>query len=144
MDDDNIMITCQLGGRVRDKDFMNTPDPAEAGVVTDAAFSPQLAGRMAVFILSINILPVEAFHTKMDVEQARANLSGVEDNIVGVQPQDPLPGRPVKRELPRRREVLAPGKLVEAIGILPGDLAGPILRAGIDDDELIDTAVNTF
>ncbi len=60
------------------------------------------------------------------------------DDVVGVEPADPVTRRELERGLARGGEVVAPGDPRDPVGVTTRDPKRAVGRAGIDDDDLVD------
>jgi len=93
---------------------MNPAHPAGGAVVPDAPFAPIFAGDVAVRIATHQVAPVDAADVRGD-RQFGADCRGADHEVVGIEPADPLGGRPVEGELAGGREGVTPGKVVDLV-----------------------------
>jgi hypothetical protein len=62
--------------------------------------------------------------------------------LIGVEDEDPVAGRKVEGCIARRREVVIPGELLNLCSGALQERDGAVIRAGINDAQLVPTAAN--
>jgi hypothetical protein len=140
---DNDLFDTNGGARdARDENFMNASDPMEETFIANAAFAPKLTGGIAELIATDDIFPIEGLHIARSGFDGLPDAVGVENHVVGINPEDPITGGAIKGLLASMRKISAPRCVENPVGILTSDSLGGVGRSGVDDDDFVDVIAN--
>src|SRR5258708_28704353 len=96
----DVFIAAKDGAGTRHQHFVHPAAPPETLVVADAALPPELAGGVAILVLTRAVLPIKAIDVRGRCIDRRTDASWVVNHVVRVQPTHPVPGPTVLGTLP--------------------------------------------
>src|SRR6266849_2711374 len=124
VDHNEVVDASGDAGDTRDKNFMNAPNPVEQTLIANAAFTPKFAGGIPELVAADNVFPIEGLDVARSSFDRLTDAVGVENDVVGINPKDPIAGGAIEGLLASMRKVPAPSCVEYPVCILTSDFLG--------------------